>query len=299
MASPNLIKETQISSIIPHTGHKMIWVKSTDNLAHTLKTLTDHKIHSVPVFDTESKKFVAFVDLIDFAVHLGRTYIENEIIEGSVSRMLEEEQRFTTLQIADESSKNPWYTVNLHAPLKEVMEMIIHHGIHRVAVVDSEDDLKYVLTQTDLISFIHQHLDKISQLKSKTVEELNLGFKEVISVTVKEQVWKALIMMNSKGVSGIGIVEEDGSIIGHISSADLKGVDFDTHIMTKLKQTVAEFKKEMKVVSVLPTATFSEVVETLKGNKVHRVYVVPPGSQIPVGVISQIDVISAVYNIFK
>jgi len=231
--------------------------------------LVDNKIHSVPIFDPDSKKYVAFVDLIDLAVHLGRTYIENEIIEGSVSRMLQEEKHYTTIQIADESKRNPWYTVDLNSPLKDAIELMIKYGVHRVAVSDSQGNLVYVLTQTDLISLLYKHLNSsgLSKLASQTIEEINLGFKEVISVSLHEKVWKSFIFMNSKALSGIGVTDDNGQLIGHLSSADLKGVDFDTHIMEKLKQTVQEFKKELKTVSVKPTATFGEVITVLEQTK--------------------------------
>jgi len=293
----SLLQKTLVSDLLASKPNGVIWVKSTDSLAHTLKTLIQHKIHSVPVFDETKNGFVAFVDVIDFAVHLGSTYIENEIIEGSVDRMLQEEEHYKTLQIADESRRNPWYTVNENSILKEAVEILLQHKIHRIAVYDSHSELKWVLSLTDIIDFIYKHMDDhFSKIASQTIGELNLGFKEVITVSAEEKVWKSYMLMNSKGVSGVGITEDNGSIIGHLSAADLRVITFDTTLMDKLKQTVKNFKQEMKMVSVPPTATFREVISTLQQTRMHRVYVIPDGSKTPVGVISQVDVISTIYN---
>ncbi len=80
-------------------------------------------------------------------------------------------------------------------------------------------------------------------------------------------------------------MDKDGQLIGHIGSADLKvsiviginlaqGLGYDSHLMEKLRQSVAEFKgrgegarlaliPQMKVVALPPTATFGDVVNTL------------------------------------
>jgi len=295
----NIIKDIKISSLIPSTTNKIIWVKNIDSLAHTLEILVKNRIHSVPVFDIEKNKFVAFVDLIDFAVHLGRTYIENEIIEGSVSRMLQEEKHYKTLQIADESGRNPWYTIEDTASLQDAMELIVQHKIHRVAVLDSNGELKYVLTQSDIITFFANHLDSFPLLTSTTIEQLNLGFKDVVTIPTKNKVWKSFIEMNDKKVSGLGISDDSQNLVGHISCGDLKGVEFDSTLMDRLRQSVSEFKTEMNVISVLPSATLSEVISTLEKNKIHRVFILPANSKIPKGVISQIDIISTLLNVLK
>jgi len=299
MAQQNILNETLISSLIPVSANKILWAKSTDSLSQTLKTLVSNKIHSVPVFDVEKNKFVAFVDLIDFAVHLGKTYIENEIIEGSVTRMLQEEEHYQILQIANESHRNPWYTIKETQSLKEVIDLFVAHQVHRVAVLDSQGELKYVLTQSDIISFLANHSDSFSSLKKSNIGELNLGFKEVVTVTIHEKVWKSFIEMDSKGVSGLGIVDDNGQLVGHISCSDLKGVNFDSHLMDKLRLPVSNFKPELNVMSVLPTATFDEIVATLEKFQLHRVYIVSPDSKTPLGVISQSDVISVVFKSLK
>jgi len=214
--------------------------------------------------------------------------------------MLQEENHYKVLQIADESHRNPWHTISETQTLKDVIGLIVQQNeIHRVAVLDAKSELKYVLTQSDVISFLAHHLDDLPTLKSKTISELDLGFKEVITVSSKEKVWKSFIQMDAKGVSGLGVVDDQGHLIGHISCADLKGLDIDTQIMDRLRQSVADFKPQLNLVSVLPTATFGEVVTTLEKTKMHRVYILGQDSRQPLGVISQIDIISAVYNSLK
>jgi len=289
--------DAPIVSLIPKSHPKIVCVNSTDSLAHTLQVLVKHQIHSVPVYDPSKQKFVAFVDLIDFAVHLSRTYIENEIIEGSVDRMLQEEKHYQIVQIANESTRNPWVTVQEGATLRQVLEIIVQRDIHRVAVLNDKQELTYVLTQSDIVQFLHQH-NRTAEFESKSLHQLGIGLKEVITVSQEEKVWKAFVLMDNKRVSGVGVADSQGHLVGHIGAADLKGIDFNTHIMEKLRLSVKDFK-QLSIVAVPPSASFKQVLDTLAETKMHRVYLTDTNNATAKGVVSQIDIIQAVYSTFK
>jgi len=290
------ILQTPISALIPPSHRPIICVNSLDSLESTLQALVTNQIHSVPVFDTTKNEFVAFIDLIDFAVHLAHTYIENEIIEGSVDRMLQEEKHYVTLQIANESHRNPWLTIPVTANLGDAIEKMTQHNAHRIAVMEAQN-LKYVLTQTDIVEFFQQRA--LPELRKKTLHELGIGFKEVVTVPSSEKVWKAFILMNSKGVSGIGVVDAKGNLVSHIGSADLKGIDFNTQIMKNLKMSISDFKNQLSLVAVPATSTLGDVIDTLTTTKMHRVYIVDKDHTTAKGVVSQSNVIQAVYDTYK
>jgi len=288
--------QSPISSLFPSLPTQILIAKSNDPLSKTLKTLVQHKIHSAPVFDEEKNTFSAFVDLIDFAAHLSRTYIENEIIEGSVSRMLQEEKHYTTIQVANESNRNPWLSVPENSTIVDVLRVLVDKGAHRTAVSSPQNELRQLVTQSDLIRFIHNNLGQFSDLSSSSLQSLGIAFKEVISVPVSEKVWKSFVLMNKKGVSGVGVVDDKGQLIGHIGGSDLKGIEFDAHMMDNFRQSIQEFKPQLQVVSVGPTASFADVVNVLVKNKTHRVYIQAPDSKIPLGVVSQTDILRVVLN---
>ncbi len=53
--------------------------------------------------------------------------------------------------------------------------------------------------QSNVLAFVRKHLDtEFAALKSKSIEELGLGFKEVISVSSTDKVWRSFILMDSK-----------------------------------------------------------------------------------------------------
>jgi hypothetical protein len=94
-------RDIEVNDLLHEKGnHKLLFVDSKAPLVTTLQAIVQNKIHSVPIFDENSHKFYAFVDLLDFVVHIGKEYLENQIIECNVWRLLEIEKRFTIGQIA-------------------------------------------------------------------------------------------------------------------------------------------------------------------------------------------------------
>eukprot|EP01118_Nematostelium_gracile_P017977 TRINITY_DN782_c0_g1_i2.p1 TRINITY_DN782_c0_g1~~TRINITY_DN782_c0_g1_i2.p1 ORF type:complete len:297 (+),score=49.03 TRINITY_DN782_c0_g1_i2:52-942(+) len=290
-------QDLPVSSIV--SDSQVYVAKANDSLPKVLKLITRHKIHCVPVYDDSQKKYVAFVDLIDFACHIGRTYIENEIIEGSVLRMLEEESHYVVSQVANESHRNPYRVLNQNATIGQALDILIGEKLHRLALVDSNNDVKHLVTSSNILNVIENRLDtEFAEISNRKFSEL-CTWNGVISVPQNEKVWKAFSIMDSKSVSGVGIVNENGELIGHIGSADLKGIEFDQSLMDKMRKTVTEFKGHMELASVDSDVTFGQAVRTLVSKRVHRVYVMPKDSRIPIGVISLKDVMSVIHQFIR
>jgi CBS-domain-containing membrane protein len=290
-------KDTPLTSILTNTQVHL--AEANDPLPKVLKLITRHKIHCVPVYDETKKKYVAFVDLIDFACHIGRTYLENEIIEGSVSRMLQEESHYSIAQVANESHRNPYRTLNLGATIGDALKILVTEKLHRVALVDANGDVKHLVTPSNILTVIEARLDtEFAEIASKKFSELS-QWTGVISVPDSERLWKAFAIMNSESVSGVGVINDNGDLIGHIGSADLKGIEFNQSLMDKMRKSVAEFKGEMHVTSVNADVTFAQAVRALVTHRVHRVYALPEDSKTPIGVISQGDILAVVYNFLQ
>jgi len=211
--------------------------------------------------------------------------------------MLEEEHHYTIAEIANESRRNPWFTVNSNSSLSEVMGFMVEKKIHRVAVLDDKHELKHVITLSDLVQFIHSNMQLFASIQGKTIEELQLGLKDVVTTTTDQKTYKAFLLMDSKSVTGVAVLDDQGRLVGNISASDLKRLDFNVELMKRLSVSVAEYcnlgsGEKSQALSVSPKVTFEEVVSKLVTTRKHRVYVVND-DQKPIGVISQIDVLQA------
>lgn len=69
-------------------------------------------------------------------------------------------------------------------------------------VVSGEDnDLMGVLSQSLIVKFLAEHMDRFPDLDKKTIKELNIGFRTVISVNKENSVKDTLLQIRDNRVS--------------------------------------------------------------------------------------------------
>jgi len=187
---------------------------------------------------------------------------------------------------------------------------MVDHRAHRILVIDSDDKLCNVITQSRIVNCLLPSLEFIPKA-SKSLKELNIGFKEVVTISQKEMSYKAFKLMKEKRVSGVAVVDEKENIIGNISVNDMKLLGYDLHLFEFLSMSVKEYLKEVRqkqelqirnqiykkfqgenphfLVSCNPSDSFGTAIRMLSCFQVHRLYIVDNGK--PVGVLSLHDVL--------
>jgi len=294
-----LLSRTKIENYEPplHT----IYVESTDSLATAFNRLIKHRILSVPVYDRKSRRFNKFVDLLDFVAYIGNHYNTKahsfrEVVESEFPNL-------AVSVIADASQRNLWYPVQNNASLRDAIERMVKYNIHRIPVFDY-DQVTHILTQADMVAFIHEHINYFSNIREKTIEELQLAYKNVVCIQTTETAMNGFLLIHSMRVSGVAVVNKHGSLVGNLSASDLKnlvGEDACVH-WEKLSLPVSEYlnlsdplvEQRVQAGCIEPTATFQQAIATLVQMRFHRVYVIDSLSRRPIGVISQVDALSVV-----
>lgn len=87
---------------------------------------------------------------------------------------------------------------NLNSSCSHSAEILIKNRLHRVAVLNAQQELVYVCTQTNVVQYIHKNIAKFKQIRSKTVDQLKMGTKDVVCVKEDDQTFKAFLLMDSK-----------------------------------------------------------------------------------------------------
>jgi len=73
--------------------------------------------------------------------------------------------------------------------------------VHSVPVVSGEDnDLMGVLSQSLIVKFLSEHMDRFPDLDKKTIKDLNVGFRSVISVTKDNSIKETLLQIRDNRV---------------------------------------------------------------------------------------------------
>ena len=62
---------------------------------------------------------------------------------------------------------------------------LMHHNYSRVPIVNQKDELVAVLSQSQLVKYLHQHMNSFG-FASKTIGDIKLGYKYVNKGTVHD-----------------------------------------------------------------------------------------------------------------
>ncbi|KAK9831404.1 hypothetical protein WJX81_001860 [Elliptochloris bilobata] len=202
--------------------------------------------------------------------------------------------------------------------------------VHRIALYDRQIRITHIISQSDIARFLLEHRERLGDLGDATVESLGWAAQAVITVTPETPAVVALALMAEKGISGLGVVNARGLLIANFSISDLRtivaehfgamalpvgeflalehgtefwGVD-RAELQTKPASMFASNRELRRRESagcqvgqalVLATAqeTFSEVLEKLVANRLHRLYVVDTELR-PVGIVTLTDILRTV-----
>jgi len=284
----------RLSTLQP--AHKLIEAYTNDPLLHGFQLLIDNKILSVPLYSIEKQRYVGFLDIIDIVHHFLNVLNEEDVKEGYDSF----KNRFSDVTcggVSDLSGRNPYKATDTAGTLQAAVNLICHWKVHRVPLVDIDGTLQHVFSQ----SYLVRNLSKYSQLfpfVDKTVGELALGYKDhIITIPKSTIVKEAFEIIRNSDISGVGVLDKEGKLIGVFSVSDLRLIGYNADIFEKLYLKVSKFLKligQNRLVVVDPSTTVGRIAQIFITTGVHRVFVINEGK--PIGVISLLDFIQLFDN---
>lgn len=176
-------------------------------------------------------------------------------------------------------------------------------GLHRLVISDSNGEPIGFLTQSAVISFLSKNL---GSLGSKTIGELKVGTRSCVTVTKDTKTIEAFSILRQRQISGVGVVDSRGALIGNLSSRDLNALSSDSlyNVMFLPVSTFISNIKQMLVnedqpmISVSEESKFGYAVSRMACNRIHRIYIAD-SHQKPLGVIAMRDVIRCVLEEVK
>jgi len=150
---------------------------------------------------------------------------------------------------------------------------------HRVAIGD--DRIENYITQSEVVKVLKEK-GAFTHLADKTIEELSLGSKNLISIKETDKVIEAFKLMVLHKVSGLGVINEKNQLVGQISSSDIKSISHSGEMLPRLYETYPTYKKILvnkynvteKTITVPSNSKLSIVLETIVNNRLHRVFIV-------------------------
>jgi 5'-AMP-activated protein kinase regulatory gamma subunit len=302
----DLLSTTTIAEVIPEK-QKLLKIDSRLIIPKTLQILVNHNIYSAPVVDIQNNQLLGFIDMVDIVECLIQIISETELLgeDFDIYTLDAKEKQFSeqgTMKVTDLSKRNPLYTLEGHLPLVKALFMFKEKGVHRVCV-GKGNSIQNVLTESAVIDWLNKNANSFSTLFSKTVDELNLGLKDVISIKENEKAIEAFKLMSKHRITAVAVVDDNGVLKTAVSAKDLRIISaqrkmFFARLYDTTRNFAAEAHKGIKdidtsqpTLSCTKKSTLGQVVSTLATYRRHRVFIIDNEGK-PIGVISLGDVLA-------
>lgn len=96
--------------------------------------------------------------------------------------------------------------------------------VHRLALFDSAGHLSHVISQSDVIKYLYEHIDDMGPLADASIADIGFIKGTVISVRPETPALDAMVLMEEKNISAVAVVNAQGAIIGNFSISELRTI---------------------------------------------------------------------------
>jgi len=241
------------------------------------------------------------VDILSFIVQVSRESDQKGQLHGLYSKT-EFFKKAKVGTVSDLSCRDPWVPIPKGSSLATLFEIIAKQRVHRVPIMNSKGNVIQLITQSDVIQFVGNNMEKFGPNVCKTLEELRLGSSPVVQVDIDGIVKDALELMVEKKVSAVAVVDKSFNLIATLSVKDLRTISCDNQLFHKMNMKIRDFLGEVvdpridavnPAISCSPKDTLGMAISKLMVTRVHRIFLVNQARK-PIAVLSLSDVLGAV-----
>jgi 5'-AMP-activated protein kinase regulatory gamma subunit len=293
---------------LPIADGKIYVAHRNDKVVDVLKGLINHNFLSCPVVVQKgnSTKYYGFIDLADIVRFVVSQFGETTLKDFGENfwKLVEKEELFQTRTVGDLmvyplSSRNPFHEVRRGYSLFHVFEILARErGVHRVPIIDEGRRIVHLATQSQILDFLSKNLANLGTICNKPLSQLQHITTDVLCVKHNEIAMEAFSKMIKQTVTGVGVIDTNGKLIGNLSLRDLKCISSDGSMFWRLYQTVEvfitklnkEFNRSVMPITLRIEDTVELAIRTLSENKVHRIYLVDHSKK-PISVITIKDIL--------
>jgi len=299
-----LLQTTLIRQILPAKRDQILELDSNTTVSQAIKVLAGNNILSMPVWDKNDGVYLGFLDYLDilnFAINMYTEGIQvNETQYGAyctdINILQHRGVRFgikPVKEIINASKKDEFIPVYAHGTIYQLIEGVFYKGIHRVPVLDENNKIVSIVTQSEVLNFLAKHMDiVVSDLGNISVDQLHLGTKNVIAMSTNAQAIHAFYLMYTHKVSAVAIVSPSGSLVANLSASDIRGLEqqhFESLLLPVTQYIINQRGKPKAPITCTINTDFQTVLMKMILFRIHRIWIVDEDDR-PIGVISQTDV---------
>jgi CBS domain-containing protein len=213
-------------------------------------------------------------------------------------------------------------------------------AVHRVAIFDASGEIERIVSMSDAVRYLAVNVERLGGMADASLRDLGLAAetaarekkkKKLIAVPPTTPAIEAFARMCDERVSGVGVLDDRGSLIANLSVSDVRCIQPEHFGILGLP--VAEFlallhgtsyagfsgagtpsdvisnpffakmneggfrKSGPYLVTAKPETTFREVLSSFLTHGVHRVYVCEENNKKPVDVVTLTDALRATRDV--
>lgn len=300
------------SPVFPNDQNAIVSVGADATVAQGFQALVSNGILAAPVFDYDEKKYYYMFTMRDIVNHalriMDEPHFSNEDIPASV--FLTEKDHFRNYKIRDiVGKKDKLVEVGTDVSVDKVVELMVQNNAHRVVSLNEDRSLNNIITESRVAECLYHLFDAsptLGSLGKQSIKDLGLASASVVSVKESDRALDAFKLMSEHNISGLPVLNSEGSLVGNISESDLRAIHSNAQYLKLLILPVSEYlaamhkhdsslpraSKERELVKCDPIDTYRSVVERIVETKVHKCYVVDAAGAVT-GVISLHNVLAA------
>jgi len=300
------------SPVFPNDSNKLIELNGDASVAEGFKILIFQNVLSVPLFDSKTHSYTTSLSMLDVVLHAIDSVgdFELDVTSGvsSALSILSEKERFRAYKAKDIAGKSNEPIPVISDPqvtIDRAVDLMVKTKAHHVLVVKGAE-LCNVITQSRIVECLSMLFGvdpTFTALGSKTVQELNLGLRNVVSMQENAKAVDAFRVLAEKHITGMAVLNSSGSLIGNISVRDLRAIRSNAAFLKLLLLPLSEYLEvahsefgvSNAVVKCGMRDTYKTVMERIVENKVHRCYVVSDSGEL-VGVVTMWDLLNQLVN---
>jgi len=275
---------------------------SEQTVEEVMDVMHQNQITSAPVLELSSNKLLGFIDMLDLVWFL-LDIVHQGIPKGE--RMEQLRQKFSkekNVKVVNSSNRSECYPLPQNSTLFDAAKLF-KQGIHRIPVLNSSGEIVTLFSQSDMVAFLIENEEKLGDLWKQPVgKNPYLVHHKVQTVSKNKSVIEAYELLFTKGVNSVAVVDDNGVLVGNLSSTDLKGIYGRSFVM--LHDKVEDFLRENRlkkfqgvslkhphyIATAKPDEAIGVVANRMKDLHVHRLFIVDNDIK-PIGVVSLTDVI--------
>jgi len=281
---------------------KLIEVRHDTSVEQVLALMQRYGITSIPVRAAgdeqtpgDSSELLGMINLMDvvafcvFAIAEGDAYLRVDL--DNLDNLDSMAADVIGLVSSEGASEWSFKTYAASEPLNEVMYPFVA-GVHRV-MVTGDDGEEGLLSQTDIVRFIHRNADKFPADVLAAPIAACKGTPVTMDASSRALVGFRKMVVNDR--SSVGIVDDQGVLVGNLSLSDLRGLSKASFGL--LADPVGDYLRSRSatgavrpLIKVPEGTSVQDVIKMMVEEKVHRVWIVDADGK-PLGQASMSDVL--------